>query len=139
MRFASIVQKALDLSLNCLLICFVYFISSSFFLVELELIQNKLTGQLTSNIGHLSHLSKLDVSHNMLSGDVPNEILRMESLNQLYLNNNMLSGELPDDIKYFGDKTKRSLKMLRFDSNEFSGTIPSEVGQIQLLRKFVEV
>ncbi len=111
--------------------------SHNLIIVELELIQNMLTGPLVSEIGRLKHLSKLDVSNNMLSGKLPSEILRMGSLNQLYLNNNMLSGEISPVVRYFGEKSNHTLKILRFDSNEFSGTIPSDIGQIRHLRKFI--
>ena len=113
------------------------FILSFWFIEELELADNSLTGPIPKSIGFLSYLSKLDLGHNAHTGNIPAEILGMKSLSTLVLSNNTLTGKLSPDIQYFGESNDNA-KIMRFESNQLTGNIPNQIGNIKRLRKFFQ-
>jgi hypothetical protein len=63
--------------------------------VSLNLSNNYLSGEITSNIGRLTSLEFLDLSRNHFSGLIPNSLAQIDRLSMLNLSNNNLSGRIP--------------------------------------------
>ncbi|KAG0475284.1 hypothetical protein HPP92_014970 [Vanilla planifolia] len=94
----------------------------------LDLIGNRLTGSLPSNLGKLYHLAILNVADNQITGPIPESLTQMGSLMHLNLANNQLSGSIPSD---FGNLKMLSRALL--GRNRLSGVIPSSIGQMNRL------
>ncbi|KAK8365861.1 hypothetical protein V6Z12_A02G082900 [Gossypium hirsutum] len=86
----------------------------------LDLSCNKLTGNLTSELGHLQGLYALNLSHNRLSGNIPTAIGNMSLLESLDLSYNNLSGEIPVSLALLDP-----LSTLNLAHNNMSGEIPT--------------
>lgn len=93
--------------------------------VELELNENNLTGELPAALGGLTELQRLFLPTNQLTGAIPPELGNLINLEDLMLYNNQLSGSIPPEL---GNLTK--LSFLELFSNQLSGTIPSELGNL---------
>ncbi|XAR67337.1 Non-specific serine/threonine protein kinase [Bertholletia excelsa] len=83
---------------------------------------NRLTGQLGSNLGSLTELTKLNLGKNQLTGGVPAEILSCSKLQLLDLGNNGLSDSIPKEL---GQLPALEIS-LNLSCNQFSGEIPAE-------------
>ena len=125
-----------------------YDIVSLMELTHLNLSRNKLSGELSSDIGKreisdcligaylggpyvaprsvcikrtlLKNLKYFDVSHNMLYGEVPNNFKNIGGLLDLYLNNNCFHGDKPE--------LPGSIKRFDFSSNFFDSQIGGNPG-----------
>ena len=96
---------------------------------EVELFYNNLSGNIPTEIGNLTQLTKLTVTGNQgLSGNIPIEIGNLTQLTDLDLNFNNLSGNIPTEI---GNLTQ--LTNLDLGSNALSGSIPTEIGNLSNL------
>lgn len=99
----------------------------------IELASNNVSGTLPTELGDLQLLGKLDLRFNNLSGPLPVEIGSMGSLYGLMLSGNQMSGVLThiawDDLEKMVD--------LRFDGNQFTGTIPADFGELVALDKLL--
>lgn len=93
--------------------------------VELELRENNLTGEISPSLGSLTELRRLFLPSNRLTGAIPSELGNLKNLEDLMLYNNQLSGSIPTEL---GNLTK--LVFLELFSNQLSGTIPSELGNL---------
>ena len=93
--------------------------------VEFEVDENNLEGEMPSEIAHLTKLESLSLSYNDLSGSMPPEIGNLTKLERLILNSNDLSGSIPPEL---GNLTK--LRSLHLDCNGLSGSIPPELGNL---------
>ena len=91
---------------------------------ELSLVNMRLAGELSSELGNLTELTVLNLSGNQVSGVIPVEFGNLTKLRELYLNNNVLSGELPIELT-----TLTGLTQLWLDGNALNGEIPSGVGK----------
>ncbi|XP_044485343.1 probable LRR receptor-like serine/threonine-protein kinase At1g74360 [Mangifera indica] len=80
-----------------------------------------------SNIRTSQITGYLQLSGNQLSGEVPIEIGKMQNFSMLHLGFNQFYGKLPSQID------KLALVVLNLTRNSFSGTIPSEIGNIKCL------
>ncbi|KAJ0987062.1 hypothetical protein J5N97_005418 [Dioscorea zingiberensis] len=60
----------------------------------LDLIGNRLSGPLPSDIGRLCHLTVLNVADNQISGKIPRSLPSLSSLMHLDLSNNLISGPI---------------------------------------------
>ena len=96
--------------------------------VDLQLHDNGLTGELPPRLGELEGLTRLCLCSNDLTGEIPPELGRLADLTYLDLGGNGLSGEIPPEL---GGLTR--LIWLYMDSNELSGGIPPELGGLSSL------
>ena len=95
---------------------------------ELSLVNMRLAGELSRELGNLTELTVLNLSSNQLSGVIPVEFGNLRKLRELYLNNNVLSGEIPIELT-----TLTGLTQLLLDSNALSGEIPTELANLTKL------
>ncbi|KAF9601957.1 hypothetical protein IFM89_024420 [Coptis chinensis] len=100
-------------------------------LVYLDLSNNKLTGNIPSQIGTLSRLTHLDLSVNFLTGSLPLSFGNLSRIIELNVSANGLTGEL--DPLLFTNWTK--LVSLGLQNNEFIGTIPRKIDLLTSLKK----
>ncbi|XP_022720377.1 probable LRR receptor-like serine/threonine-protein kinase At3g47570 isoform X2 [Durio zibethinus] len=91
---------------------------------SLDLHDMNLTGTVSAHLGKLSSLISLDLSGNDFRSYLPSTIYNLSSLQTIGLTSCGLSGDLPDDLCHYFPK----LEVLRFDFNEFSGSVPSSLG-----------
>ena len=93
--------------------------------IELNLIENQLTGNIPPEIGILTNLTGLFLSYNYLQGEIPSEIGNLRNLTELHLGHNYLQGEIPPEIGNLVNLTHLSLW-----DNELTGSIPPEIGNL---------
>ena len=62
------------------------------------LLNNKISGQIPTQIGNLKSCKGLALDSNNLKGPIPTEIANLSNLTGLALNNNYLSGPIPTEI-----------------------------------------
>lgn len=91
-------------------------------IIEVDLDENNLVGEIPESVGHISYLQKLTLSNNSLSGEIPTSFTTLPNLEVLSLNQNQLSGEIPSDI---GDW--KSMRWLHLNNNQLSGSIPTSI------------
>ena len=91
----------------------------------LDLSENGLSGEIPSELGHLTNLTGLLLAKNELSGAIPSELGQLTNLTVLYLRDNQLSGSIPSQL---GQLT--NLEFLVLGGNQLGGAIPSELGQL---------
>ncbi|KAJ8765622.1 hypothetical protein K2173_014744 [Erythroxylum novogranatense] len=122
-------------------------------LEHLVLGENHLTGSIPNSVGKLENLYELKLTGNELSGSIPSTLGNVTSLSKVYLDRNKLQGSIPPslgDCRYLGELTLSENKLsglipkvvfgissltiyLGLSDNEFEGTLPSEVGQLEML------
>ncbi|GMP88175.1 hypothetical protein CsSME_00040251 [Camellia sinensis var. sinensis] len=98
------------------------------FLRILDLIGNKISGEIPADIGRLSRLTVLNVADNNITGTIPRSITNLSSLMHLDLRNNQLSGTIP---RNFGKL--RMLSRALLSRNRLTGSIPVSVSYIYRL------
>ena len=96
--------------------------------VELDLSQNQLSGQIPAEIGQLTGLTNLDLFGNQLTGEIPATIGNLDKVTRLSLWANQLDGSIPVEL---GDM--ESLEWVALGINELTGEIPSELGNLTTL------
>ena len=98
--------------------------------VELNLRENNLTGELPAALGGLTELRRLFLPTNQLTGAIPPELGNLTKLSFLELFSNQLSGTIPSELGNLVNLTN-----LMLDRNEnLSGTIPVELGNLTNLK-----
>ncbi|KAJ4831653.1 hypothetical protein Tsubulata_043674 [Turnera subulata] len=101
-------------------------------LTDIVMDNNKLVGNIPSELGNLSGLIRLSLSGNNLSGPIPATVARMENLQHMDLSSNKLNGSIPVDICY-----ARSISEVNLQENKLSGALPDCIGLLTSLRNFV--
>ena len=96
--------------------------------IELELDNNDLSGQIPRELARLSNLESLNLYTNQLTGTIPTELDNLTNLRDLDLGNNHLSGQIPKEL---GNLTY--LTSLLLDENELVGAIPPKLGNLREL------
>ncbi|CAD5170033.1 unnamed protein product [Musa acuminata subsp. malaccensis] len=89
---------------------------------------NLLEGSIPPEIGKLASLTGLHMRFNHLDGPIPAAIGNLSSLTQLDLSNNLLAGAIPAAEPHL---SSRASARLLLSSNEFTGTIPPEIGKLE--------
>ena len=100
-------------------------------LTNIELVyfaQLAITGAIPTEIASLSALELLSWVDTLSKGNLPSELGRMEGLSKLRLKGNQFSGSLPFEL--FANLTKQQLgtytrSYMDFSNNRISGTLPS--------------
>ncbi|OWM73485.1 DNA damage-repair/toleration protein DRT100 [Punica granatum] len=98
------------------------------FLRIIDLIGNRLSGEIPAEIGKLHRLTVLNIADNLITGELPRSLTNLSSLMHLDLRNNRISGPLPRD---FGKL--RMLSRALLSGNRLTGLIPSSVADIYRL------
>jgi hypothetical protein len=92
-----------------------------------------------------NHVVRLDLSNRGLTGSIPKILVLLAHLKELDLSNNMLGGTLPSifgndsglstTIGVASDEDQRliRLEVMHLHNNQFSGSIPKNLGSIQVL------
>lgn len=103
-------------------------------LIEKDLFQTQMVGQLSPSITLLTSLEILDLGGLVgLTGTIPQTIgLQMPNLQKLYLYGNNLTGPVPESI---GDLPR--LQELALHENKISGSIPSTIGSLKKLKSLL--
>ena len=90
-------------------------------LQNLDLSSNSLSGTIPAQIcTWVPYLVTLDLSNNDLSGPIPPDLANCTYLNKLILSNNRLSGSIPFELSGLG-----RLKQFSVENNDLAGTVPS--------------
>jgi len=89
---------------------------------SIDLSNNKLVGEIPSELMDLYELRFLNLSYNQLSGHIPGSIGNMRSLLSIDFSRNKLSGEIPPTISNLS-----FLSMLDLSYNQLKGKIPEGV------------
>ena len=100
--------------------------------IELNLAENGLSGQIPSELFSLTNLRELLLSDNRLSGQIPPELGGLTNLTRLEFDDNRLTGAIPFSL---GNLT--NLTRLEFDDNRLTGAIPSSLGNLTNLTRLV--
>ncbi|KAG8634314.1 inactive LRR receptor-like serine/threonine-protein kinase BIR2 [Manihot esculenta] len=101
-------------------------------IINLELRDMDLAGQLPESLKYCKSLQNLDLSSNALSGTIPSQICTwLPYLVTLDLSNNDLSGSIPPDLV-----NCTYLNNLILSNNRLSGPIPFEFSSLARLKKF---
>ncbi|KAJ0229201.1 Leucine-rich repeat-containing protein, partial [Hirschfeldia incana] len=98
------------------------------YLYELDLSNNKLTGDFPASVLKATNLTFLDLRFNAFSGSVPRQVFNLD-LDVLFINNNNLVQKLPPNL---GSITAL---YLTFANNRFIGPIPDSIGDIKYLQE----
>ncbi|PUZ60301.1 hypothetical protein GQ55_4G112700 [Panicum hallii var. hallii] len=87
---------------------------------------NRLDGELPSDMSKLSNLTDFSVPGNRITGSIPPSIELLQKLNSLNLSGNQISGTIPPGRIGM----LRALTILDLSGNELTGDIPSDMGQL---------
>ncbi|CAL9088896.1 unnamed protein product [Musa acuminata var. zebrina] len=104
-------------------------------LEKLFLLRNQISGQIPETINRLYNLQKLDVSCNHLTRLVPGTLNELCNLSFIDLSYNHIGGELTDLIDSSLRCEQRATIYLSISGNNFSGIVPSSIGQLSALRE----
>ncbi|KAK4407434.1 hypothetical protein Sango_0324400 [Sesamum angolense] len=94
----------------------------------LDLGNNSFTGPIPVSLGRLSSLTILRLDNNKLTGTFPLSFGQLSNLDVLVMENNMLEGEIPDCWM-----NQPSLQVINLGNNNLSGTIPGSMGLWEVL------
>ena len=85
-------------------------------LAELDVSNNKLSGELDPYLGTVSTLQRFSIDNNKFSGQLPRELSSLKKLQELNIHLNDLSGRVPDGICALTENGK--LKSFTADCSE---------------------
>ena len=94
-------------------------------LTSLYLSDNRLTGQIPSNLGQLLCLLVLDLSKNLLTGSIPSSFVSLRNLTSLDISSNNLTGSIP-----LGIGALSKLQSLNLSNNSLTSSIPAQLGDL---------
>jgi len=89
---------------------------------------NELEGTIPESIGRLVHLRVIDIDENNLIGSIPDSIYGLKKLKVLDLNDNNLSGSLSESIGNMA-----MLVFVQLQGNNFTGSVPLNLGKLENL------
>jgi len=93
--------------------------------ISLDGTLNELSGTIPDSIGLLENLEVIDLDFNNLTGSIPESIYDLPTLKVLDLNDNNLTGSLSDKIGRM-----LTLKFLQLQGNSFSGSVPAALRKL---------
>ncbi|CAI9270503.1 unnamed protein product [Lactuca saligna] len=100
----------------------------------LDLSYNWLTGPILQSFASMFNLTRLEylnLSSNSLNGTLPSQLWSLKNLEILDLNQNQLTGPILTSFRSKVDLTR--LVHINFSRNNFSGTLPSQLGSLKNL------
>ena len=100
--------------------------------VGLDLRKNNLRGEIPTELGGLTHLTRLLLSGNRLVGKIPPELGNLANLEGIWLNGNRLSGPIAPELGGLAN-----LWALEIGGNQLTGPIPAELGNLANLYSLV--
>ena len=98
--------------------------------IGLNLYDNRLSGEITPELGSLSNLRALQLAKNDLTGRIPASLGRLTNLWQLSLGGNRLEGIIPSELA-----SLRNLGILTLEQNNLTGSIPTWLGGLPHLQE----
>jgi len=103
-------------------------------LINVSFFGNAITGTLPVSIGSLTQLSILDLENNRLTGPLftPGLFKLTNTLNKLWVSFNEFEDEIPPTISQFS-----LLENLWAAENKLQGTLPTELGMLNSLSKYL--
>ncbi|KAL3795124.1 hypothetical protein HJC23_007352 [Cyclotella cryptica] len=99
-------------------------------LTHLYLGYNNFDGTLPSELGNLKELTLFSLEFNELTGTIPSELRNLNALTRFSIAQNNLNGTFPSWLV----KSFTLIDHLHIDTNQFSGTLPSEIGMLTTLK-----
>lgn len=93
--------------------------SSLSVLSKLNLSSNLLVGSIPSSIGKLNSIMELDVSENRLSGEIPENLVSCIKLESLHMQGNLFQGLVPESLN-----SLKGIELIDISRNNLSGEIP---------------
>ncbi|VAH00206.1 unnamed protein product [Triticum turgidum subsp. durum] len=93
-----------------------------------RLSSNRLSGQMSPNLGASTQLTILNLAKNMITSSIPPILYKLSNLEELRLNSNYLSGEIPPEICSLTNLYRLSLSF-----NQLSGPIPTQIEKLSNL------
>ncbi|TYJ21261.1 hypothetical protein E1A91_A08G053100v1 [Gossypium mustelinum] len=90
----------------------------------IDLSCNRLTGEISTEIGNLSEIRSLNLSHNNLTGHIPSTFSKLKQIESLDLSHNNLIGRIPIQLVEL-----YNLAVFNVSYNNLSGSIPSPKAQ----------
>ncbi|XP_042401703.1 putative receptor-like protein kinase At3g47110 [Zingiber officinale] len=121
--------QSLDLSENFITGSIPSTIASLPNLTQLYLFRNRLSGHIPESLGNLNRLEVLQLGDNDLHGNIPSSFSAFRQLNELNVSFNRLNGTIPNELVKISSLTK----VLDLSHNYFTGPIPRDVNQLNLL------
>ena len=97
--------------------------------VSIVLGNNRLIGNISTNLDDLSQLTNLDLSVNQLAGTIPDSLGNLSQLQSLHLPFNSLTGSIPAGLGNLSP-----LQSLDLSQNELTGCIPASLGNLSQLQ-----
>jgi len=97
------------------------------------LFSNRITGSIPSTINALQKLRWIDVSDNLLGGGIPLEFYELKNLVNVYFSDNLIEGKIEEG--YIGQLS--NVRQLFLNRNNLSGTLPTQIGLLSQLGKFL--
>lgn len=124
--------QVLDLSSNNLTgsISGLKFDNSCNSLLQIDLSQNGITGNIPSSLSNCSNLKTLSFSSNKFTGEIPKTFRELHSLERMDVSNNNLSGWIPSEL----GNACNSLVELRLSNNNITGPIPDTFSSCSALQ-----
>lgn len=98
-------------------------------LIELNLSYNQLEGNIPIQLSSLSKLKILNLDSNELTGNIPAQLSNLSFLEEIWLRNNMLTG-LPVELSNLDN-----LVELKLSTNQITGSVPQEFGNFNALKE----
>ena len=94
-------------------------------MTRLDLRNNRLRGNIPTELGNLTKLTELFLGNNYITGSIPAQFGSLTKLQTLILRNNRLTGTIPTEINNLAPSQGGSLTTLYICYNFLTGTLPT--------------